>query len=115
MDPWQIAVLIWGLVISVAQAIGIIGGAAEKLAKLRKAAAAPNDTQNKRLDALELWQKEADYKLGRDYAAFRELAKANAVTLRSLLALLGHGLHGNNVAEMESAEKELKEYLTNHH
>ena len=115
LTPWQIAVLAWGLCLSGAQAISIIGNAVEKLTKLRRAAAAPNEEQNKRLDELERRMDEAEAKLGRDFAAFRSLEESTAVTQRALLALLGHGLHGNNVEEMAGAEKELKEYLTNHH
>lgn len=115
LTPWQIAVLAWGLCLTVAQAISTIGNAIEKLTKLCRAAAAPNEEQNKRLDELERRMDEAETKLGRDFAAFRSLEESTAVTQRALLALLGHGLHGNNVDEMAGAEKELKEYLTNHH
>lgn len=115
LTPWQVAVLIWGLLLTVAQAINTIGNAIDKITKLRQAAAAPNQEQNKRLDALERRMDTAEEKLGRDYAAFRSLEESTAVTQRSLLALLGHGLHGNNVEAMTAAERELKEYLTSHH
>lgn len=115
LTPWQVAVLAWGLCLTVAQAISTIGNAIEKLTKLRRAAAAPNEEQNKRLDALETRMSEAEAKLGRDFAAFKSLEESTAVTQRALLALLGHGLHGNNVEEMTASEKELKSYLTNHH
>lgn len=115
LTPWQIAVFAWGLCLTGAQAISIIGNAVEKLTKLRRAAAAPNAEQNKRLDELERRMDEAEAKLGRDFAAFRSLEESTSVTQRALLALLGHGLHGNNVEEMAGAERELKEYLTKHH
>lgn len=115
LTPWQIALLVWGGCLTIAQAINTIGSAIEKLTKLRQAAAAPNEEQNTRLDSLERRMDEAEKKLGRDFAAFQNLEKSTAVTQRALLALLGHGLHGNNVEEMAGAEKELKEYLTNHH
>lgn len=115
LTPWQIAVIVWGLCLTVAQAISTIGNAIEKLTKLRRAAAAPNAEQNARLDALESWKKDVDIKLGRDYAAFKQLEDATAVTQRALLALLGHGLHGNNVEAMTASEVELRTYLTNHH
>lgn len=115
LTPWQIAVLAWGFCLTAAQAVTIIGNAVEKLTKLRRAAAAPNEEQNARLDALEQWKKDVDLKLGRDYAAFKRLEESAAVTQRALLALLGHGLHGNNVAAMTDSENELRAYLTNHH
>lgn len=103
------------LVLSVCQGVNTIGGAAERMAKLRQAASAPNDEQNRRLDGLEKRMDAAEGKLGRDHAAFQSLEKSTAVTQRALLALLGHGLHGNNVREMEAAELELKTHLTDHH
>ena len=115
LTPWQVAVLAWGLCLTLAQAIGTIGNAVEKIVKLRRAAAAPNEEQNRRLDDLERWRTEVDQKLGRDFAAFKSLEESTAVTQRALLALLGHGLHGNNVDAMTASEAELREYLTNHH
>lgn len=112
---WQIVLVVWGLILTTAQAINTIGGAAERIAKARAAAHAPNAEQNRRLDELEKRMDTAELKLGRDFAAFQNLEKSTAVTQRALLALLGHGLHGNNVSDMEEAERELKTYLTTHH
>lgn len=115
LTPWQIVLVVWGLILTIAQAINTIGSAAERIAKARAAANAPNEEQNKRLDDLEERMRVAEGKLGRDYAAFQALEQSTAVTQRALLALLGHGLHGNNVQEMQAAEQELKNHLTNHH
>lgn len=115
LTPWQIAVIVWGLCLSAAQAITIIGNAIEKLTKLRNAANAPNAEQDKRLEELERRMAEAETKLNRDYAAFRSLEESTGVTQRALLALLGHGLHGNNVDAMAASEAEIRTYLTNHH
>ena len=115
LTPWQIVLVVWGLMLTISQAINTIGGAAEKIAHLRTAANAPNEEQNQRIGALEKRMDTAEIKLGRDYAAFQDLADATAVTHRALLALLGHGLHGNNATAMEESELELRAYLTNHH
>lgn len=115
LTPTQIIILGWGLLLTISQAINTIGGAVEKVTKLRAAANAPNEEQNQRISALEQRMDVAEMKLGRDFAAFQDLEKSNAVTQRALLALLGHGLHGNNVSDMEAAERELKTYLTSHH
>ena len=115
LTPWQIVVLGWGLLLTIAQAVNTIGGAAERIAKARAAAAAPDAEQDRRIGELERRMDAAEEKLGRDFAAFKGLEESTAVTQRALLALLGHGLHGNNVDDMERAERELKTYLTNHH
>ena len=39
------------------------------------------------------------------------LAKGDKMTKRSLLALLAHGIDGNNVTQMKDAKKELEDYL----
>ena len=96
-------------------AVNTVGAAVMWIDRLRQAVKAPNDTQDSRLLKLEQRMEEAERKLGRDHAAFQSLSESTAVTQRALLALLGHGLHGNNVEEMTMAEKELKSYLTNHH
>lgn len=115
LTPGQLIILGWGLVLTLSQAINTIGGAVEKITKLRTAANAPNVEQDLRISALEQRMDVAEMKLGRDFATFQDLEKSNAVTQRALLALLGHGLHGNNVSDMEAAERELKTYLTSHH
>lgn len=115
LSPGEIVTLTVLLILAACQAVNTIGAAVERFAKLRQAAAAPNVEQNRRLDKLESWRRDVDVKLGRDFAAFKQLEESTAVTQRALLALLGHGLHGNNVDEMAASEQELKTYLTNHH
>ena len=115
LTPGQVFMLLIGVVLVAAGAVNTVGSAIERIIKLRQAVTSPNEDQNRRLDALEKWRTEVDQKLGRDFAAFRSLEESTAVTQRALLALLGHGLHGNNVAEMTASEQELKTYLTNHH
>ena len=114
LTPGEIVALIIGIGLAFCGAVNTIGAAIERILKFRQALNAPNDTQNARLSKLEQRMDDAERKLGRDYAAFQTLEKSTAVTQRALLALLGHGLHGNNVDEMAEAEKELKAYLTNH-
>ena len=114
-SPGEIVMLVVGAVLAAAGAVNTIGAAVERIVKLRQAAQAPNAVQDKRIDALEGRMTVAEGMLRRDYAEFQKLTAATGVTHRALLALLGHGLHGNNVEEMAASEKELKSYLTNHH
>lgn len=111
----QILTLVIGILLAAAGAVNTVGAAIERIYKLKQAAQAPNTEQDKRLNRLEQRMDEAERKLGRDYAAFQSLTESTAVTQRAILALLSHGLHGNNMKEMAEAERELTTYLTNHH
>ena len=79
-----------------------------------KAAKAPNEQQNERLNALENWRKEVDRKLDRDNDRLRDIDSGNRVTQRALLALLDHGIDGNNIKQMQDAKEALQDHLINH-
>lgn len=115
LSPGEIIAVTVGAVLAFCGAVNTVGAAVERVVKLRQTAKAPDAEQDRRLTELERWRTDVDAKLGHDFVAFRQLEESTAVTQRALLALLGHGLHGNNIDEMSSAEKELKDYLTNHH
>lgn len=100
-------------ILAAASAIVLLSNAVEKIVKAVKAAKAPNDQQNARLDALENWKKEVDAKLDRDLDRFATLDEGMHVTQRALLALLDHGLDGNNVKQMQDAKNGLQNYLIN--
>lgn len=38
---------------------------------------------------------------------------ANSATIRALLALLNHGIDGNNIKQMQDAKELLQDYLIN--
>lgn len=103
----------WAWLLAVALAINTLGGAIERIAQARKAAKAPNDQQNKRLDELEAWKAEVDRKLINDNTHLSNIDSDNRVTQRALLALLDHGIDGNNITQMQHAKEELQEHLIN--
>ncbi len=111
MTPGQIAVITAGLLLAIAGAVNTIGSAMEKIVKLWKAAKAPNDDQNARLDALEQWRKDVDRKLNNDNDQLKALHLGLHAIYRANLALLDHGLDGNNIEQMKSAKKELLDQL----
>ena len=115
ITPWELLALIFGGMLALCGAINTIGAAIERLAKARALLKAPNVEQNQRLDNIEERLVVIERKQGNDFRTFKDLQESAAVTQRALLALLGHGLHGNNVAAMSESEKELREYLTGHH
>ena len=98
-------------VLAIASAIVLLSNAAEKIIKAWQAAKRPNDYQNERIEALEKWQKEVDSKLNSDHERFESLDKGNRVTQRALLALLDHGIDGNNIDQMQHAKEELQNHL----
>lgn len=104
---------LWAVILAAASAVVLLSNAAEKIVKAMKAAKAPNDQQNARLDALERWRKEVDGKLAHDHDRFEDLSQGERVTQRALLALLGHGIDGNNLEQMETARTELQNHLIN--
>lgn len=93
-------------ILAIVSAFILIATAVEKIAKAVKAAKAPNDLQNERLATLEAWRKEVDRKLIVD-------DDGNRVTQRALLALLDHGIDGNNIEQMQHAKEELQDHLIN--
>lgn len=105
---------IWTWIAAALAAIVLISNAAEKVVNAWKAARAPNDQQNNRLDALEEWRKEVDRKLNRDNDRLHEIDTGNRVTQRALLALLDHGIDGNNIKQMQDAKEALQDHLINH-
>lgn len=104
---------IWTTVLAVASGIVLLANAAEKIVKAIKTAKAPNIHQDERLDALEKWRDEVDRKLTADNNRLRDIDDGNRVTQRALLALLDHGIDGNNVKQMQKAKEELQEHLIN--
>ncbi|MBQ2863420.1 MAG: hypothetical protein IJE84_04520 [Clostridia bacterium] len=104
---------ILSVILAAASAIVLISNAAEKIARALRAAKTPIDTYNDRLTALELWKEEADRKLSRDNDRLSSIDESSRVTQRAILALLDHGIDGNNVDGLCSAKEELQNHLIN--
>ena len=105
--------MVWTTVLAIASGFVLLSNAAEKIVRAWKAAKAPNTQQNDRLDALEAWRKEVDRKLIVDNNRLGDIDEGNRVTQRALLALLDHGIDGNNIKQMQHAKEELQEHLIN--
>ena len=104
---------IWAYILAGASALVLLSNAAEKIVGAVRAAKAPNVQQNERLDALETWRKDVDRILKSDKAALQAIAEDNRVTQRALLALLDHGIDGNNIEQMQHAKEALQDCLIN--
>ena len=105
--------MLWSAFLATASAVVLLSNAVEKIVKAYKAAKAPNVQQDERLDKLEEWRKEVDRKLIADNNRLRDKEEGDRVTQRALLALLDHGIDGNNIKQMQSAKEELQNHLIN--
>lgn len=104
---------LWTLLLAAASAIVLLANAAEKISNAVRAAKAPNEEQNQRLDELEKWKEEMVEKQRNDLERFANIDSSNRVTQRALLALLDHGIDGNNIEQMQHAKEELQSHLIN--
>ena len=102
---------IMAAVLAVASAIVLLSNAAEKIGKAVQAAKAPNTRQDERISSLEDWRKGVDEKLDSDNRRIKSIEEGNRATQRALLALLDHGIDGNNIQQMQKAKEELQDHL----
>ena len=78
---------------------------------LKDKASAPNKEQDRRISLVEEDVRELKKKQDTSYADIDNLKSANKILMKSMSALLSHGIEGNNVSEMKLAREELNEYL----
>ena len=104
---------IWAAVLAVASAIVLLSNAAEKIGKAIQTAKAPNVKQDERLDKVEKHLEEVDNFLAIDKKRLDSLEEGNRATQRALLALLDHGIDGNNIKQMQDAKEALQSHLIN--
>lgn len=103
-----IQLLMWlcGAVITVAGAIGVVVAVVKKVKS-------PNQLQDERLDQIDKRLDNHDKLLGNDNTRLKDIEGGNKVTQKALLALLAHGIDGNDVEAMKKAKAELEQYLIN--
>lgn len=131
LSPGEIILLCIGGVLALSGFINQTGSALEKIVKAWKAAKAPNEAQDSRLDGLEEWRKEMEAAnlparvtgletwkteargmLANDKRQLAEIHDGMRVSHLAQLALLDHALNGNNVSQMQDAKDALQKYLT---
>lgn len=99
--------------LAAASAIVLLSNAAEKIAKAVRLVKAPNARQDEELAEMKEWRRGVDAKLANDKKHLDTIDEGNRATQRALLALLDHGIDGNNIDQMQSAKKELQNHLIN--
>ena len=103
----------WAAVLAVASAIVLLSNAAEKIGKAIQIAKAPNAKLDERVSEMEEWRKGVDQRLDNGQKHFDNIDDGNRATQRALLALLDHGIDGNNIEQMQHAKEELQNHLIN--
>jgi hypothetical protein len=102
---------VWAALLGILSGLLIIANVVEKICGTVRKAKAPNEAQNARLDTLEKWREEVDRKLLGDHNRLQAIHTSDQVMLRALIALLDHGIDGNNTSQMQEAKKALQELL----
>lgn len=96
-----------GDILALAAAIVTLAGAAGAIAKLVDRIRRPNQKQDAMLEELER-------RSVNDYNRLVKLEEGNIITQRALLALLAHGIDGNDIDAMRKAKNDLTNYLIEH-
>lgn len=105
---------IWAIALSVASAIVLLSNAVEKIAKAVKAAKAPENAQNEKISELEARIDGIERELSKDEKQLKDARECNHVITKGVLALLDHGINGNNIDQMKDARQDVEAYLINH-
>ena len=114
--------LILAGVLAFCGAVATIYNACEKIANVIKIAKGPNAAQNQKIAEIEAWkngelrewQQEVDRKLNRDKAQLDSIQEGLRASYQAQLALLDHGIDGNNIKQMQEAKEALQNHLINH-
>lgn len=91
--------------------ISAVGGASVYIGKVIKTVKKPNEEQNRRITALEVWRTDVDNKLDRDKQSIETLGQEMHLLIKATNALLAHGIDGNSVQPMRESKEEITNYL----
>lgn len=105
--------VLWTAILGAASALVLLANAIEKIIKAVRVAKAPAARQDERIKALEVWRHSVDTKLSRDNDRLDSIEEGNRASQRALLALLDHGIDGNNTEQMQHAKEALQNHLIN--
>ena len=111
-------------VLALLSTIVLIGNATDRVTKFWKALTAPSAEMRKELDEMKEWRenleedgpmkdwrKSVDKQLSDTTTTVTSVDGAYHVLFQTLLALLDHGIDGNNIKQMEEAKKAVQNYL----
>lgn len=101
----------YSIIITICGALMTVSGAVTVIVSIIKKAKEPNDKQNERLTNIETRLAKHDELLDNDNKRLVSIEEGNRVTQKALLALLAHGIDGNEIEAMRSAKDELQRFL----
>lgn len=105
---------IWAIVLAAASAIVLLSNAVEKIAQAVKVAKAPETAQNKKISELEARLDKVEKEILLDEKHLKDVRECNHVITKGVLALLDHGINGNNIDQMKDARHDVETYLISH-
>lgn len=98
-------------ILAVCGGITAIAGAIAVLAGWLNRLKAPNQLQDDRIKALEEKVKKHDELFSKDNGRLEHLENGNKIIQEALLALLAHGIDGNDIDSMKKAKTKLQQFL----
>lgn len=105
---------LWPTVLAVASAIVLLSNCAEKIANAIRVAKAPEQKQNDEINELKERLTKLENALVKDEKQLKDAKECNHVLTKGMLALLEHGINGNNIDQMRDAKNGVEAYLINH-
>lgn len=100
-----------GQIVALAAGISAICAAVGWVIKILRHAKAPTKALEARMDAIEARMNSHDEYLASDKRRLEAIEEGNRVTQRAILALLSHGIDGNDIDGLRAAKSELQQYL----
>lgn len=114
LSAGELLVLAFGGLLAIATIVSTIGGAVEKVVKLVKAARQPEQDQNDEIKEIKERLKKLELNISTDEKQITDARECNRVLTIGMLALLEHGINGNNIEQMQKAKTGVENYLVNH-
>lgn len=114
LTPGEIVAISVGGILALSGAVKTVGDAVEKIIKIFRAAKAPEKAQNAEIEELKTRLDSVERKLENDKKAISDAKECNHVLTKGMLALLEHGINGNNIDQMRDAKNGVEAYLINH-
>ena len=105
---------VWLWIAGILAAIILIGNAADKISSVIKTFKAPSDELKADVEELKEWRTKVDLKLNNDHTELKGIHEGYQVIFQALLALLDHGIDGNNIGQMEKAKEIVRDHLITH-
>lgn len=101
----------WQAILAICAAVSVISVAVGHVIKVINAAKAPGQKTQERITALENKSERYDEFFRKDKERLDTIEEGNRVTQKAILALLSHGIDGNDVEGMKKAKEELQQFL----